>query len=51
MKEQCRISEHLLYVIWNAWKERNRRTIARDDILQRDSAFAIYAPAILAEHD
>jgi hypothetical protein len=55
--EQRWISGRLLYVIWNAWKERNRRifngkrltyvevaSIARDDILQRERAFTIYAP-------
>jgi hypothetical protein len=63
-KEQRRISGRLLYDILNAWKERNRRiftanrltyvegaSIAREDILQRDRAFAAYAPAIPAEPD
>jgi hypothetical protein len=62
--KQRRISGRLLYVIWNAWKERNRRifngkrltyvevaSIARDDILQRERAFTVYASAILAEPD
>jgi hypothetical protein len=51
-KDQRRISGRFLYVLWNAWKERNRRIftgcclttpevadIAREDIHQRDSAF------------
>jgi hypothetical protein len=63
-KEQRRISGRLLYAIWNAWKERNRRiitakrltyvevaSISREDILQRDHAFTAYAPAIPAEPD
>jgi hypothetical protein len=63
-KEQCRISGRLLYAIWNAWKERNRRiftakrltyvevtSIARKDIMQRDHAFTAYASAIPAEPD
>jgi hypothetical protein len=58
------MSGRLLYAIWNAWKERNRRiftakrltyvegaSIAREDILQRDRAFAAYTPAILAKPD
>jgi hypothetical protein len=24
-KEQCRISGQMLYLVWNAWKEMNRR--------------------------
>jgi hypothetical protein len=63
-KEQCRISGRILYVIWNAWKERNHRiftgkrltyvevvSIARDDIQWRERAFSVYVPAIPAEPD
>jgi hypothetical protein len=63
-KEQRRISRRFLYVIWNAWKERNRHiftgkqltyikvaSIARDDIMQRERAFTAYAPAIPAYPD
>jgi hypothetical protein len=63
-KEQQRISGGLLYAIWNAWKERNRRIftakrltyvevtlIAREDILQRERAFTPYVSAIPAEPD
>jgi BarA-like signal transduction histidine kinase len=51
-------------VLWNAWKERNRRiftgkrltyvevaAIAKEDILQRERAFNTYVPAIPAEPD
>ena len=57
-KIQKRTSGHLLYVLWNVWKERNRRiftgkrmtfvevaTLAWEDILQRGRAFAAYTPA------
>jgi hypothetical protein len=63
-QEQKRISGRLLYVLWNAWKERNRRiftgkrltyvevaAIAKEDILQRKRAFNTYVPAIPAEPD
>jgi hypothetical protein len=63
-KEQRRISGRFLYVIWNAWKERNRRiftgkqltyikvaSIAPDEIMQRESAFTAYAPTISADPD
>jgi hypothetical protein len=63
-KEQRRINGRLLYAIWNAWKERNRRIftakrltyvevalIAREDILQRERAFTTYVPATPAEPD
>jgi hypothetical protein len=62
--EQRRISGRPLYIIWNAWKERNRRifnvkrltyvevaSIAREDILQRERAFTVYAPTIPVEPD
>jgi hypothetical protein len=62
MKDQRQISGRLLYVIWNAWKQRNRRiftgqrltyievaSIAREGILQRDGAFTAFAPTIPAE--
>jgi hypothetical protein len=64
MKNQRQISGRLLYVIWNAWKERNRRiftrqrrtyikvaSIAREDIIQRDRAFIAFALTIPAEPD
>jgi hypothetical protein len=64
MKDQRQISGRLLYVIWNAWKERNRRiftgqrltyievaSVAREDIIQRDRAFTAFAPTIPAERD
>jgi hypothetical protein len=61
-KKQQRISGRLLYVIWNAWKERNRCiftgkrltyievvALAQDDILQRERAVMVYVPAIPVE--
>jgi hypothetical protein len=63
-EEKRRISGCFLYVLWNAWKERNRRIftglrltypevadITREDILQRQRAFASFGPAIPAEPD
>jgi hypothetical protein len=63
-KEQKRISGRFLYVLWNAWKERNRRIftgrrltylevadIAKEDVLQRDRAINGFGPAIPAEPD
>jgi hypothetical protein len=57
-------SGRLLYVLWNVWKERNRRiftghrltyvdvaSMAREDIRQRERAFANCRPAIPAEPD
>jgi hypothetical protein len=51
-------------VLWNAWKEQNRRNftgrqltylevadITREDILQRDHAITSFWPAIPAELD
>jgi hypothetical protein len=62
--EQRRISGRFLYVLWNAWKERNRHIfmglrltypevadIAREDIRQWERAFASFGPAIPAEPD
>jgi hypothetical protein len=63
MKDQRQFSERFLYVIWNAWKERNRHiftgrlayievaSIAREDIIQQDRAFIAFAPTIPAELD
>ena len=61
---QRRTSGRLLYVLWNGWKERNRRiftdrrmtfvevaSLAWEDILQRTRAFAAYTPAPPAEPD
>ena len=61
---QRRTSGRLLYVLWNAWKERNRRiftarrmtfvevaSLAWEDILQRTRAFAAYTPTPPAEPD
>jgi hypothetical protein len=63
-KDQKRFSGRFLYVLWNAWKERNRRIftarrltylevadITREDILQRDRAINGFGPAIPAEPD
>lgn len=63
-KEKKRISGRFLYVLWNAWKERNRRiftgqrltylevaSIANEDILQRDRAINGFGPAIPADPD
>jgi hypothetical protein len=63
-KEKKRISDRFLYVLWNAWKERNRRiftgqrltylevaSIANEDILQRDRAINGFGPAIPADPD
>jgi hypothetical protein len=63
-KEQKRISGRFLYVLWNTWKERNRRIftgrrltyldvadITRKDVLQRDRAINGFGPAIPAEPD
>jgi hypothetical protein len=63
-EEKRRISGCFLYVLWNAWKERNRRIftglrltypevadITGEDILQRQRAFASFGPAIPAEPD
>jgi hypothetical protein len=63
-KEQKHISGRFLYVLWNAWKERNRRIFAgrrltylevaditREDVLQRDRAINGFGPAIPAEPD
>ncbi|KAK1662868.1 hypothetical protein QYE76_051027 [Lolium multiflorum] len=63
-KDQNRSSGRFLYVLWNAWKERNRRIftarrltylevadITREDILQRDRAINGFGPAIPAEPD
>ena len=62
--EQRRTSGRLLYILWNAWKERNRRIfrgqrltyievadIAKEDILQRERAFSAFVPAIPAKPD
>jgi hypothetical protein len=62
--EKRRISGRFLYVLWNVWKERNRRIftglrltypevadIAREDISQRQRAFASFGSAIPAEQD
>ncbi|KAK1699535.1 hypothetical protein QYE76_016232 [Lolium multiflorum] len=64
MDYKRRLSGRLLYVLWNAWKERNRRiftgrrltflevaSLARDDIAQRDLAFAAIRQNIPAEPD
>jgi hypothetical protein len=64
MDYKRRHSGRLLYVLWNAWKERNRRiftgrrltflevaSLARDDIAQRDLAFAAFRQNIPAEPD
>jgi hypothetical protein len=61
---KCRLSGRLLYVLWNAWKERNRRiftgrrltfievaSLARDDITQRELAFAVNKQTIPAKPD
>jgi hypothetical protein len=53
LSDRRRLSGRFLYVLWNAWKERNRRiftghrltyievaSIAREDIAQRSRAFA-----------
>jgi hypothetical protein len=63
-KEQRRISGRFLYVVWNVWKERNRRIftglrltypevadLAREDIAQRERAFTTFRQAIPAEPD
>jgi hypothetical protein len=62
--EKRRISGCFLYVLWNAWKERNHRIftglrltypevadITREDICQRECAFASFGPAIPAAPD
>jgi hypothetical protein len=59
-----RLSGCLLYVLWNAWKERNRHIftsrrltflevapLGREDITQRDLAFAVARENIPAEPD
>jgi hypothetical protein len=59
-----RLSGRLLYVLWNAWKERNRRIftgrrltflevalLAREDIAQRELAFAGNRQTIPADPD
>ncbi|KAK1691773.1 hypothetical protein QYE76_008470 [Lolium multiflorum] len=63
-KDQKRIRGRFLYVLWNAWKERNRRIftgrrltylevadITKEDVLQRDRAINGFGPAIPAEPD
>jgi hypothetical protein len=62
--ERRRLSGRFFYVIWNAWKERNRRiftghrltyievaSIVKEDIEQRQRAFAPVRVAIPAEPD
>jgi hypothetical protein len=62
--EQRRISGRFLYVVWNAWKERNRRIftglrltypevadLAREDITQRQRAFTTSGQAFPPEPD
>jgi hypothetical protein len=58
-KTKCSHSGRLLYVIWNVWKERNRRIfqgvrktymevahIAHEDIRQRALAFGVATPVV-----
>jgi hypothetical protein len=57
-KTQCTTIGHLLYVLWNTWKEPHHRltyievaSIGKQDILSSEHAFTTYASAILVGPD